>query len=85
MVASVLEARRRAMADLAERIGGSGAEEPGMSSRLDLRVTKLERAPGPGGIELRVYGTQTEAAADVRPPAPGGRWCMSSSRAYRVR
>jgi hypothetical protein len=42
-----------------------------MSSRLDLRVAKLERAPGAGGIELRVYGTQAEADADVRPPAPG--------------
>jgi hypothetical protein len=42
-----------------------------MSSRRDLRLTKLERASGAGGIELRVYGTEAEADADVRPPAPG--------------
>jgi hypothetical protein len=36
-----------------------------MSSRSDLRVAKLERAPGTGDIELRVYGTEAEAAADV--------------------
>jgi hypothetical protein len=42
-----------------------------MSCRSDLRVANLERAPGAGGIELRVYGTEHEAAADVRPPAPG--------------
>jgi hypothetical protein len=42
-----------------------------MSSRLGLRVAKLERAPGAGRIELRVYGTEAEADGDVRPPAPG--------------
>jgi hypothetical protein len=38
-----------------------------MSSRLDFRVAKLERAPGAGGVDLRVYGTVAEADADTRP------------------
>jgi hypothetical protein len=44
-----------------------------MSSRRDLRVTKLERAPGAGGVDLRVFGTVAEADADTR-PAPGWRF-----------
>jgi hypothetical protein len=55
-----------------------------MSSRLDLRVAKLERAPGAGGIELRVYGTQAGADADVRPPAPGTAVVHVILRAYRA-
>ena len=70
-MASVLEAQRRTMADLAERTAALEQRDQGMSSRLDLRVAKLERAPGAAGVELRVYGTQAEADADVRPPAPG--------------
>jgi hypothetical protein len=42
-----------------------------MRSRLDLRVAKLERAPGAGGVDLRVYGTVAEADADTRPARPG--------------
>ena len=42
-----------------------------MSSRLDLRVAKLERAPGAGGVDLRVFGTAAEADADTRPAGPG--------------
>lgn len=42
-----------------------------MSSRLDLRVAKLERAPAARGVDLRVYGTRAEADADTRPPGPG--------------
>ena len=42
-----------------------------MSSRLDFRVAKLEHAAGAGGVDLRVYGTPAEAAADTRPPRPG--------------
>jgi hypothetical protein len=36
-----------------------------MSSRLDLRVAKLERAPGAGGVD--VFGTVAEADANTRP------------------
>lgn len=42
-----------------------------MSSRLDLRVAKLERAPGANGVDLRIYGSAAEAAADTRPVGPG--------------
>ena len=42
-----------------------------MSSRLDFRVAKLERAPGADGVDLRVYGTAAEAAADTRPARAG--------------
>ena len=42
-----------------------------MSSRRDLRVTKLERAPGAGGVDLRVFGTVAEADADTRPAGSG--------------
>ena len=41
-----------------------------MSSRLDFRVAKLERAPGANGVDLRVYGSAAEAAADTRPVGP---------------
>jgi hypothetical protein len=41
-----------------------------MSSRLDLRVAKLERAPGAGGVELRVFSTDAEADADAKPSGP---------------
>jgi hypothetical protein len=47
----------------------AGAEgHHGMSSRLDLRVAKLERAPGAG--ELRVFSTDAEADADAKPSGP---------------
>jgi hypothetical protein len=42
-----------------------------MSSRLDLRVAKLERALGAGGVDLRIYGSAAEADADTRPAEPG--------------
>ena len=42
-----------------------------MSSRLDFRLTKLERVPDAGGVDLRVFGTVAEAGADTRPPGPG--------------
>ena len=42
-----------------------------MSSRLDLRVAKLERAPGANGVDLRVFGTVAEADADTRPAGSG--------------
>jgi hypothetical protein len=41
-----------------------------MSSRLDFRVAKLERAPGAGGVDLRVFATVAEADADIRPAGP---------------
>jgi hypothetical protein len=41
-----------------------------MSTRLDLRVAKLERAPGAGGVELRVFSTDAEADADAKPSGP---------------
>jgi hypothetical protein len=42
-----------------------------MSSRLDFRVAKLERAPGTNGVDIRVYASPAEASADTRPPPPG--------------
>ena len=42
-----------------------------MSSRLDLRVAKLERAPGAGGVDLRVFGSAEAADADTRPAESG--------------
>jgi hypothetical protein len=42
-----------------------------MSSRLDLRVAKLERAPGANGVDLRIYGSYELADADTRPVRPG--------------
>ena len=42
-----------------------------MSSRLDLRVAKLEHALGAGGVDLRVYASPAEASADTRPPGLG--------------
>ena len=41
-----------------------------MSSRLDLRIAKLERASGAGGVDIRIYGSAAEAAADTRPVGP---------------
>jgi hypothetical protein len=38
-----------------------------MSGPLDRRL----RAPAARGVELRVFGTHAEAAADTRPPGPG--------------
>lgn len=48
-----------------------------MSSRLDLRVAKPERASGTGGIEIRAYGTQAEADANAR---DGGDACHHHGR-----
>ena len=42
-----------------------------MSSRLDLLVGKLERAPGSGGVDLRIFGSAKEADADAEPVGPG--------------
>ena len=39
-----------------------------MSSRLDLRVAKLERGPVARGLDLRVFSTIAEAEADADPP-----------------
>ena len=41
-----------------------------MSSRIEARIAALERAPGTGGIDFRVFGTDAEAAADMRPVGP---------------
>jgi hypothetical protein len=38
---------------------------------LPCRVAKLERAPGANGVDLRIYGSAAEAAADTRPVGPG--------------
>jgi hypothetical protein len=43
----------------------------GMRGSLDRRLTALERAPGAGGVELRVYSTVAEADADAEPARPG--------------
>ena len=42
-----------------------------MSNPLDRRLTALESAPDASGLDLRVYGTQADADADIRSPAPG--------------
>jgi hypothetical protein len=42
-----------------------------MSGALDRRLTALERAPGAGGVELRVFSTIAEADADAEPARPG--------------
>jgi hypothetical protein len=42
-----------------------------MSSRLDLRVAKLERAPGAGGVDLWFFSSRELADADTRPARPG--------------
>ena len=49
-----------------------------MSSRLDFRLTKLERVPDAGGVDLRVFGTVAEAGADARPP-----WARDGGGQYR--
>ena len=41
-----------------------------MSSRIEARIAALERAPGANGVDLRVYGSAAEAAADTRPVGP---------------
>ena len=41
-----------------------------MSGRLDRRLTMLERAPGAGGVDFRVFATLAEADADIRPAGP---------------
>ena len=41
-----------------------------MNSRLDIRLAKLERALGANGVDLRVFGSAAEAAADTRPVGP---------------
>ena len=41
-----------------------------MNSRLDIRLAKLERAPGANGVDLRVFGSAAEADADTRPVGP---------------
>ena len=43
----------------------------GMRGSLDRRLTALERAPGAGGVELRVYSTVAEADAEAEPTRPG--------------
>jgi hypothetical protein len=42
----------------------------GMRGSLDRRLTALERAPGAGGVELRVFSTDAEADADAKPSGP---------------
>jgi hypothetical protein len=39
--------------------------------RLDRRLTALERVPGAGGVDLRVFSTVAEADADAEPAMPG--------------
>ena len=55
-----------------------------MSGSLDRRLTAPERAPGAGGVDLRVFSTVAEADADAEPTGPGGR-CHASSRAFLAR
>jgi hypothetical protein len=44
-----------------------------MSVSLDRRLTALERAPGAGGVVIRVFSTvaEAEADADAKPSRPG--------------
>jgi hypothetical protein len=38
---------------------------------LDRRLIALERARAARGVDLRIFGSRAEAAADTKPPLPG--------------
>ena len=42
-----------------------------MRNPLDRRLIALERARGARGVDLRIFGSRAEAAADTKPPRPG--------------
>ena len=38
---------------------------------MDRRLIALERARAARGVDLRIFGSRAEAAADTKPPLPG--------------
>ena len=42
-----------------------------MRNPLDRRLIALERARGARGVDLRIFGSRAEAAADTEPPRRG--------------
>ena len=49
------------------------SEWPPLNVPITSGWRPLERAPGANGVDLRIYGSAAEAAADTRPVGPGTR------------